>query len=199
MNLSFIHSFIHSSMYSFYLSFLLSCFLSFILIYIHSSILSFNSFIWNQHSCNLLLDTTNISNIKHTVDGFIFVGTNFRGLNKNDTFVGFKIRGHSIFFRNSYGKLPFRGYWNSWIRSSTKTMKIVTLRNLSHLQYIKYAYLCKKLNQNKKLRHIETSIISSHRLIHRNVPSDCPLIRQDLISTRWNTGMKNVVHNNNWY
>ena len=25
-----------------------------------------------------------------TVDGFIFVGTNFRGLNKNNTFVGFK-------------------------------------------------------------------------------------------------------------
>ena len=33
-----------------------------------------------------------------TVDGFIFVGTNFRGLNKNDTFMGFKSRGHSIFF-----------------------------------------------------------------------------------------------------
>ena len=31
------------------------------------------------------------------VDGFIFVGNNFRGLNKNDTFVGFKIRGYSIF------------------------------------------------------------------------------------------------------
>ena len=27
-----------------------------------------------------------------------FVGTNFRGLNKNDTFVRFKIRGHNIFF-----------------------------------------------------------------------------------------------------
>ena len=38
----------------------------------------------------------------HTVDGFIFVGTNFRGLNKNDTFVGLKIRGHSILFHNSY-------------------------------------------------------------------------------------------------
>ena len=32
-----------------------------------------------------------------TVDAFIFMGTNFRGLNENDTFVGFKIRGHSIF------------------------------------------------------------------------------------------------------
>ena len=36
----------------------------------------------------------------HTVDGFIFVGTNFRGLNKIDTFVGFKIGGHSIFLHN---------------------------------------------------------------------------------------------------
>ena len=33
-----------------------------------------------------------------TVDGFIFVGTNFRWLNKTDIFVGFKIRGHSNFF-----------------------------------------------------------------------------------------------------
>ena len=62
------------------------------------------------------------------------MGTNFRGLNKNDTFVGFKIRGHSIFFRNSYRKLPFRGYWNSWIGPSTKTMKIGTPWNLSHPQ-----------------------------------------------------------------
>ena len=41
----------------------------------------------------------------YTVDGFIFVGTNFRGLNKNDTFVGFEIRGFSIFLHNSYRKL----------------------------------------------------------------------------------------------
>ena len=65
-----------------------------------------------------------------TVDGFIFVGTGFCGLNKNDTFVGFKIRGHSIFFDNSYRKLSFHGYLNCWIRSSTKTTKIGTPRNL---------------------------------------------------------------------
>ena len=70
-----------------------------------------------------------------TVDGFIFVGTNFRGLIKNYTFVGFKFRGHSIFFHNSCWKLPFRGYWNSWIGPSTKTTKIGTPRNLSHPQY----------------------------------------------------------------
>ena len=28
-----------------------------------------------------------------TVNEIIFVGTNFRGLNENDTFMGFKIRG----------------------------------------------------------------------------------------------------------
>ena len=67
---------------------------------------------------------------------FIFVGNNFCGLNKNDTFVGLKIRGHSIFFHNSYRKLPFRGYWNSWIGPSTKTTKIGTPRNLSHPQYL---------------------------------------------------------------
>ena len=38
--------------------------------------------------------------VSYTVNGFIFMGTNFRGLYKNDTFVGFKIRGHSTFFNN---------------------------------------------------------------------------------------------------
>ena len=33
----------------------------------------------------------------YTVDGFIFMGTNFRELKKNQTFVGIKICGHSIF------------------------------------------------------------------------------------------------------
>ena len=70
------------------------------------------------------------------VDGFIFVGTNFCGLNKIDNFVGFKIRGFSIFIHNLYRKLPFHGYCNSWIRPSMKTTKIGTPRNLSHLQYI---------------------------------------------------------------
>ena len=67
----------------------------------------------------------------YTVDGFIFVGTDFRVLDKNGSFVGFKIRGHSIFFLYSYRKLPFRGYWNSWVRPSTK---IGTPRKLSHPQ-----------------------------------------------------------------
>ena len=49
-----------------------------------------------------------IRHFRPLVDGFIFVSTNFRGLNKNDTFVRFKIRGRSIFFHNSYRKLPFR-------------------------------------------------------------------------------------------
>ena len=45
-----------------------------------------------------------------SVDGFIFVGTYFLGLNKNYTFMGFKIRGHSIFLHNSYRKLLFHEY-----------------------------------------------------------------------------------------
>ena len=40
-----------------------------------------------------------------------------------DTFVGFKIRGHSTFLHNPYRKSLIRGYWNSWIKCSTKTMK----------------------------------------------------------------------------
>ena len=43
---------------------------------------------------------------RHTVDGFIFVGTNFRW------------------------------HWNSWMEPSTKTTKIGTPRKLSHPQYL---------------------------------------------------------------
>ena len=50
----------------------------------------------------------------NTVDGFIFVGTNFRGLNKNCIFVGIKIRGYYIFLHKSYRKSLFRWFWNSW-------------------------------------------------------------------------------------
>ena len=71
-----------------------------------------------------------------TVDAFIFVGTNFRRLNKNHTFVLFKIHGNSIFLNNSYRKSLFCGYSNSRIRPSTKTMKIGTPRKLSHQQYL---------------------------------------------------------------
>ena len=74
--------------------------------------------------------------ISITVDGFIFVDTNFHGLNENDQFVGFKILGHSIFLHNSYRKLLIHGYWNSWIGPSRKTTKISTPRKLSHPQYI---------------------------------------------------------------
>ena len=77
----------------------------------------------------------------YTVDGFIFVGTNFCGYNKIDTFVGFKILGHSICLHNSYRKSLIRGYWNSWIGPSTKTTKIGTPRKLSHPQYCKVVAL----------------------------------------------------------
>ena len=76
-------------------------------------------------------DTHQVAN---HVDCLIFVGTNFRALkpatcrifsrlftlnapryfldfalNKNDTFVVFKIRGHSVFVHNSYRKYHFVG------------------------------------------------------------------------------------------
>ena len=72
-----------------------------------------------------------------TVDGLnIFMGTNFRGFNKNDIFVGFNIRGHNVFLHSSYRKSLFRGYLNSWVGPSTKTTKIGTPRKLSHTQYV---------------------------------------------------------------
>ena len=61
--------------------------------------------------------------IRHTLDGFIFVGTNFLGLKKYQTFVQFKIRGHCIFLHKSYRKSLFHWHWNLWIRPSTKTTK----------------------------------------------------------------------------
>ena len=47
----------------------------------------------------------------------------------NDTIMGFKICGFTIFLHNSYRKLLFREYWKLWIGPSTK---IGTPRKLSH-------------------------------------------------------------------
>ena len=80
----------------------------------------------------------------HTVDGFIFGGTNFRGLNRHCIFDGIKICGFYIFLHKSYKKSLFRGYWNSWIGPSRKTTKIGTPRKLSHSHSI-----CKKLTRRK--------------------------------------------------
>ena len=77
------------------------------------------------------------------MDCLIFIVTNFRGLKKNQTFVWFKIRCHSIFLNNSYRKSLFRLHWNSWMGPSTKTTKIGTQHKLSHPQYWKR--LLKKL------------------------------------------------------
>ena len=68
-----------------------------------------------------------------SVDGFIFVGTNFRGFNENDTFVRFRIRDHSIVLSVF---IKIIGYWNSWIGPKTKTTKIGSSRILSHPLYI---------------------------------------------------------------
>ena len=66
---------------------------------------------FNPDTCSLKLQTHLSSARTHTtVDAFIFVGTNFRGLNKYHTFEGFKIRGHGVLLYNSYRKLLFRWY-----------------------------------------------------------------------------------------
>ena len=74
----------------------------------------------------------------NTVDSFIFVCTNFYGLNKNRAFVAFKIGGYRIcpYTSNLYRKLVFRGYWNSWMGPSTKTTNFGTRRKLNHPQYM---------------------------------------------------------------
>ena len=72
-------------------------------------IMVMNSVVWTSLNHNLLdFITTDgpclMETSPVTVDGFIFVGTNFRGSNENDTFVGFNIYmyGQSIFLHNSY-------------------------------------------------------------------------------------------------
>ena len=71
-----------------------------------------------------------------TVNGFIFVGTNFCRLNRKGISFGIKIRGFYIFIHKSNRKLLFRWYWNSWIGPSTKTTKIDTPWKLCLSQYI---------------------------------------------------------------
>ena len=74
-----------------------------------------------------------------TVDGLIFVGTNFCGFYKNDKFLGFKIHGHSIFIHTENYHFADTG-----IRGSNPTRKITkigTPRNLSHPQYIDLVYI----------------------------------------------------------
>ena len=75
------------------------------------------------------------SNPSATYCGWLYFRgyTNFRGLKKNQTFLGFKICGNSIFLNNSYRKSLFRLHWNLWMRPSTKTS---TPRKLSHPQYL---------------------------------------------------------------
>ena len=64
----------------------------------------------DQNVLKLVMDLSFYSNLKqklnsvNTVDVFVFWGTNFYGLGKNYTFVGLKIRGHSIFLHNLYRK-----------------------------------------------------------------------------------------------
>ena len=53
--------------------------------------------------------------IHDTVDGFIFMGSNVRGFNRNGIFVGIKIRGNYIFLQKPYRKSLFHWFWNSWI------------------------------------------------------------------------------------
>ena len=117
--------------------------------------------------------TQNYSMKKHTLDGFIFMGTNFRGLNKNDTFMGFKIRGHSVFFHNSYKKLPFREFWNSWIGPSTKNTKIGTPRNLSHPQYVMKLTNIKLLNLWLNRVHYTCILLSPLQCFSEKVQHCC--------------------------
>ena len=79
----------------------------------------------------------------YTVDNLIFMGTNFRRLNKHDTFEGFIIRGQYIVLHNPYGKSPNRVFWNSWMGPSTKSTKIGSPRKVNHQQYSNIKiYLC---------------------------------------------------------
>ena len=80
-----------------------------------------------------------IYRFSNTVNAFIFVGTNFRGLYKNHTSVGFQIYGHtcSIFLYNPYPKIAI-----SWVlkfvdQTLHKNHENCYPTKLSHPQYLK--------------------------------------------------------------
>ena len=50
-------------------------------------------------------------------------------------------------------EIPYRGYWNSWIRHSTKTTKIGTPPNLSHPQY-QQSYNARKNTERLKFQDL---------------------------------------------
>ena len=47
--------------------------------------------------------------------------------------MGFKLCGHSTFFHNSYKKLSFRWYWNSQVRASMKTTRILVPHKIHYM------------------------------------------------------------------
>ena len=66
-----------------------------------TKIVKFQNLYTDSHGnlrCGYADNKSKTYDVAYSVDGVIFVGTNFRGLNTNDTFVGFKTRGHSILF-----------------------------------------------------------------------------------------------------
>ena len=111
-----------------------------------------------------------------------FWDINFRGLNKNNTFAGFKICGHSISFNNLYRKLKFRGYWNSWIRPSMKTTKIGTPRNLSYQQYLKQRLQSRSQGHQPWNDIIGVTVIMVAKVKRINIIS-CRMYRHDKTST----------------
>ena len=81
-------------------------------------------FSWRYHTFQML---------RINVDGFICVGTNFHGLNKNDTKCVVIV--FSLIINTENYHFVGTMYWNSWIGPFTKITKIGTPPNLSHPQY----------------------------------------------------------------
>ena len=80
--------------------------------------------------------------MKHTVDGFIFVGTNFRGLTQNEIFVGSKLVDIVFWFMIHIENYHFVGTGIRGLNPPRKSPKIDTPRNLSNPQYLAWMSPC---------------------------------------------------------
>ena len=80
----------------------------------------------------------------------IFVGADCRGLNKNDAFMGFKIRCYIIFLYNSFRKSLFRGYWKSWIGPR----KLVSRENKAKCRHSCLDYYSKSAERKNRTLYI---------------------------------------------
>ena len=139
-----------------------------------------------------------MTDIIQTEDGFIFTGTNFRGFDKTHSFEVIKSRGHSISLHNSYRKSPFRGYWNSWIETSTQIEPTTVYGDSSYMEHViwseivKYKYFTRNRRNLKEVTIPGDIVVYGHGgLLQTNLQ---PLLQVVRLFTRLYRGVEKLKH-----